>query len=414
MKSVTTHATSMPAPANWRHTTIGEITSVAAGGTPSRLIPEYWEGHIPWVTTRQIDFGIVTKPEEFITDAGLNNSSARTFKKGSILLALIGQGATRGKVAVLGIDAAVNQNCVALCVSENVDPAFVYHNLAHRYEEIRGLSNGGGQSSLNASLVKGIKVFLPSRSEQAVIGRIGDLWDRGIRQLSDLIATKVRFKQGLMQQLLTGNRRFKGYQDEWFSVRLRDVATECDERNRGRMGVKDVMSVTKADGIVPMRERTIGADIARYLVIQKDWFAYNPMRINIGSIARWAGDRNFLVSPDYVVFRCNEPSGSSPGIDPDYLDHLRRSGVWESFVTAAGNGSVRVRIYFDDLGHLKFDLPSMPEQKKIANFLNSADREINLLRKQLESLKQQKKGLMQKLLTGQVRVSLNHLENSHA
>lgn len=172
------------------------------------------------------------------------------------------------------------------------------------------------------------------------------------------------------------------------------------------MGLDSVKAVTKAEGIIPMKERTIAADISRYLVVQKNWFAYNPMRINIGSIARWSGDNEVLVSPDYVVFRCNEPNGKSPGIDPDYLDHLRRSGIWERFVTAAGNGSVRVRIYFSDLGHLKFKLPAPTEQRKIANFLNTADREIDLLRKELEALKQQKKGLMQKLLTGEVRVKV--------
>jgi type I restriction enzyme S subunit len=83
---------------------------------------------------------------------------------------------------------------------------------------------------------------------------------------------------------------------------------------------------------------------------------------------------------------------------------LRRSGIWERFVTAAGNGSVRVRIYFSDLGHLKFKLPSLAEQRRIASFLNAADIEIELLRNQLEAIKQQKKGLMQKLLTGEIRL----------
>ncbi len=246
----------------------------------------------------------------------------------------------------------------------------------------------------------------PPHAEQIAIARVLSTWDRGIWQLTDLIAAKVRLKQGLMQQLLTGKRRFEGFRDQWTAVQLRDVATECDVRNRGLLGVESVMAVTKAEGIVPMRERTIGADITRYLVVRRNWFAYNPMRINIDSIARWGGHNNILVSPDYVVFRCKEANGDHPAIDPDYLDHVRRSGIWEKFVTAAGNGSVRVPIYFSNLGHLKFQLPSLPEQRKIATFLNTADREINLLRKQLEALKQQKKGLMQKLLTGEVRVKL--------
>ena len=281
---------------------------------------------------------------------------------------------------------------------------FQYTRSPQYLEWVALSSRAGAQPNINASEFCSLQIPLPPIEEQKAIVTVLSKWDRAIRQLTDLIGAKVRFKQGLMQQLLTGKRRFKGYRDEWASIQLRDVATECGARNRGQMGLDSVKAVTKAEGIIPMKERTIAADISRYLVVQKNWFAYNPMRINIGSIARWNGDNDVLVSPDYVVFRCNEPNGKTPGIDPDYLDHLRRSSIWENFVTAAGNGSVRVRIYFSDLGHLKFSLPGPNEQRKTANFLNAADREIDLLRKELEAHKQQKKGLMQKLLTGQVWV----------
>ena len=225
-----------------------------------------------------------------------------------------------------------------------------------------------------------------------------------IRRLTDLIAAKVCIKQGLIQQLMTGKRRFKGSNDEWHTVHLKDVTEESDERNRGRLGIESVMAVTKAEGIVPMRERTIAADIDRYSVVQKDSFAYNPMRLNIGSIARWTGEDDILVSPDYVVFRCKEPNGIGPAINADFLDQYRRSGLWERYVTSSGNGSVRVRIYFSDLGAMKLRLPSLSEQRKIAAVLNTADHEIDLLRTEMDALKKQKRGLMQKLLTGQVRV----------
>lgn len=263
-----------------------------------------------------------------------------------------------------------------------------------------GLNSGTAQPKLNLASCQSIPILVPPIEQQKGIAAILTSWERGIRQFADLIAAKVRFKQGLMQQLLTGKRRFKGFDDEWHSVHLKDVAEECEERNRGRLGTESVMAVTKADGIVPMRERTIAADINRYSVVQKDCFAYNPMRLNIGSIARWTGDDDILVSPDYVVFRCKE------AIDADFLDQYRRSGLWERYVTSSGNGSVRIRIYFADLAAMKLRLPPLSEQRKIAAVLLAADREIDLLRKQLDALKQQKKGLMQKLLTGQVRVKI--------
>jgi type I restriction enzyme S subunit len=121
------------------------------------------------------------------------------------------------------------------------------------------------------------------------------------------------------------------------SVLLGDVTEEGRGRNGQKHLVASVMGVTKAEGIVPMEARLIAADIARYKLVQKDWFAYNPMRLNIGSIARWRGESEILVSPDYVVFKCLTEAES--GIAPGYLDHFRQTKTWEEFVTEGGDGS---------------------------------------------------------------------------
>ncbi len=155
------------------------------------------------------------------------------------------------------------------------------------------------------------------------------------------------------------------------NLHLGDATTESTERNGDGQATPQIMGVSKVDGIVPMEVRTIAADTARYKFVRKDWFAYNPMRLNIGSIARWQGDDDILVSPDYVVFKCK--SGGPHRLDPAYLDHFRRSGAWEDFVSEKGDGSVRVRIYYKDLARLQLALPSFPEQQKIADCLDLAD-----------------------------------------
>lgn len=162
------------------------------------------------------------------------------------------------------------------------------------------------------------------------------------------------------------------------------------------------MGVSKVEGIVPMEERTVAADTARYKFVRKDWFAYNPMRLNIGSIARWQGDDDILVSPDYVVFRCK--SSGPHRLDPAYLDHFRRSDAWEDFVSEKGDGSVRVRIYYKDLARLPLALPSFPEQQKIADCLDSADALIAAQGRKVEALRAHKKGLMQQLFPRPERV----------
>lgn len=178
-------------------------------------------------------------------------------------------------------------------------------------------------------------------------------------------------------------------------VRLQDVTAECPTRNGNKLSPMSVMGVTKAEGIIPMQERLIGANISRYKLVRKNWFAYNPMRLNIGSIGRWPNDSDILVSPDYVVFRCLEEP--SLAIDPQYLDHFRRSEQWENFVTESGIGSVRVRIYYNDIARLQLKLPKVAEQQKIADCLTSLDEVIAAHSQKCDALKTHKKGLMQQL-----------------
>lgn len=146
---------------NWRLTSLGEIAKVTSGGTPSRKEPSYWSGDVPWISTSLIDFNVIASAEEYITADGVENSSAKVFPTGTLLMAMFGQGVTRGKVAVLGIDAAFNQACVGITPSKEVDAGYLYQFLAHNYEAIRQLSNSGSQENLNAGLIKGIQVPLP-------------------------------------------------------------------------------------------------------------------------------------------------------------------------------------------------------------------------------------------------------------
>ncbi len=159
------------------------------------------------------------------------------------------------------------------------------------------------------------------------------------------------------------------------------------------------MAVTKQTGMRPMREETIAANIERYKRVPPNAFAYNPMRLNIGSIAMSRFDHKVLVSPDYVVFACDESR-----LIPAYLDHLRHCKAWRNHFELAGNGSVRVRIYYNDLRSFRFQLPSIEVQTRIVRLLDAASDEIELLKQQVTALQTQKRGLMQKLLTGQWRL----------
>ncbi|HDV4112531.1 N-6 DNA methylase [Pseudomonas aeruginosa] len=152
---------------------LGEICDVKSGGTPDRSEPSYWSGNIPWIKTGQIDFGWISKADEYITEAGMMNSSTRMVPAGTVLMAMYGQGITRGKVAILGIDATVNQACAAIIpkAGSPIDRDYLFHVLASKYEELRKISDarGGNQSNLNASLIRSTKIPLPALDIQRKI-----------------------------------------------------------------------------------------------------------------------------------------------------------------------------------------------------------------------------------------------------
>ena len=186
----------------WVIDSIGNIFETTSGGTPSRTESAYWNGDVPWVTTSLVDFGVITSAEEFITAQGLKNSSAKLFPEGTVLMAMYGQGKTRGKVALLGVKAATNQACAAILPRKDIDPYFVFLNLAGRYEEIREMSNSGGQENLSQGLIREIRFSFPPRDDEQrkVTVCLGSL-DAQITAETQKLDTLKTHKKGLMQQL---------------------------------------------------------------------------------------------------------------------------------------------------------------------------------------------------------------------
>ena len=189
-------------PKDWHRSTLGEIARIASGGTPDRSKPEYWGGDIPWVTTGEIQFNTITDSTEKITAAGLQNSSAKRFPPGTLLMAMYGQGKTRGQVAQLGIEAATNQACAAIQLQNSYDIDFYFQYLTSQYEALRELGNSGTQKNLNGGIIKGVDVPVPPYGEQRRIAKILSTWDQAIATTRRLVANSRRQVQALLQQLL--------------------------------------------------------------------------------------------------------------------------------------------------------------------------------------------------------------------
>jgi type I restriction enzyme S subunit len=197
-------------PESWTVCRLADHFAVASGGTPLRTVSDYWEnGTIPWVKTGEINYSVITRTEEHITPAGLAGSSARLFPAGTLMMAMFGQGVTRGRVGFLGIEASCNQACAAIQpTAAVVDVRFLYHFLTWRYEAIRSLAHGGQQQNLNLEIIRNMPIAFPqSRDEQQelvaildAIDRKHDLHHRKAAVFSDLFNT-------LLHELLIGKIR---------------------------------------------------------------------------------------------------------------------------------------------------------------------------------------------------------------
>ena len=147
-------------------TTIGALTTVVTGATPSRKRSDYYNGTIPWVKTGEIEQGIINDAEEHITDLAVAETNCKILPVNTIMLAMYGVGKTRGQSGILKIEAATNQACAAILPNETYDPHFLLYFLRNQYEAIRRLGQGTQQTNLNLSIVRGIAVPKASLAKQ--------------------------------------------------------------------------------------------------------------------------------------------------------------------------------------------------------------------------------------------------------
>jgi type I restriction enzyme S subunit len=197
-------------PETWTESRLGTVARFSSGGTPSREVSEYWTGGtIPWVKTTEINYETITETEERITEAGLNNSSAKIFPVGTLVMAMYGQGVTRGRVGILGIAAATNQASAAIMPhsEEEVSTVFLYHFLEFHYEYLRQRGHGANQTNLSLTLLKQFPVYYPKHREQLGIVAVLRAVDekRAIHERERIVL--IALFRNLLHQLMTAQIR---------------------------------------------------------------------------------------------------------------------------------------------------------------------------------------------------------------
>jgi type I restriction enzyme S subunit len=399
-------------PEGWKLIQVGKHAKLVAGGTPSTLNSQYWEnGDVLWMRSGDIHKKRVYEVDGRITELGLKNSSAALLPVNSILVALAGQGKTRGTVAINKVELSTNQSVAAIIPDKEIDYEFLFYNLDARYELLRRLSTGdGGRGGLNLQILKDIFCALPPLPEQRKIAEILSTWDEAIAKTERLLAALRARKKGLMQRLLTGQVRFAGFDDEWREQKLSDVIElKHGYQFRQYDFVDHGISIIKIGNVVGST-----LDLSSLTFVDenrekefKDFIIKNgdilmSLTGNIGRVVEVKSQNRPLLQ-NYRVGKF-EPKA---GLDKRYMKFLLSSPLLTQQLNKFANQSAQANFGKQDLDKLTMQIPQdFIEQRKIADFLDICDQEVGASAKKLEALQQQKKGLMQRLLTGQVRVRI--------
>jgi type I restriction enzyme, S subunit len=193
-------------PEHWQLKKLGEICQTTSGGTPSRQKASYYHGNIPWVKSGELDRGLILNTEEKISEEAIKNSSAKVFPKGTLLIALYG--ATIGKLAFLGVDAATNQAICGIFKNDNIDSNYLYHFLFYKKPNLVKQGIGGAEPNISQGILKNLDLPIPPLPEQqAIVAKIEALLselDNGKKQLQIAQQQLKVYRQSILKRAFVG------------------------------------------------------------------------------------------------------------------------------------------------------------------------------------------------------------------
>jgi type I restriction enzyme S subunit len=335
--------------------------------------------------------------------------TATKIKYGDILFA--GSGETNEEI---GKSAAylLSQDCYAggdliIFTPKNADSLFLSYslNIGEGRKKLTELGQGQSVVHIYKSEIEKLKLHLPPVSEQKRIVSVIETWDKSIEKLVSKINVKKQLKISLMQGLLTGKVRLPGFADRWKIVNLGDLLKERNERDVESEKLL-LYSLTIENGVCPKGERydrsfLVKSDSKVYKKTYKNDIVYNPANLRYGAIAHNKNENPVLLSPIYQVLFVKDEKETN-------IDFIGQLLTWERQIrkmSAYAEGTLieRMEVKIDSFKTIQIDIPDKKEQDAIANILNTASKEIFLLEEKLSFIQEQKRYLLNNLITGTIR-----------
>lgn len=405
-------------PNEWNVKKIGDIIEIKTGGTPSKSNDDYWtNGNIPWMVSGDINKKVIREVDGKITKLGMEKSAAKLLPPKTVMIALNGQGKTKGTVAYLEREVTCNQSLAGFIPNDKYYSKYLYYNLQNRYLEIRSLAGDEARNGLNLGLLRDIYVPLPSYKEQEKIADILSTVDSQIDDTDKLIEKTKVLKKGLMQRLLTkgiGHTEFKKTEVgeipvEWEVRNLLSLSLTKGEYGIGASATEYVLGKPRYLRITDIGEdsRLLNNEVRGFKESDYESFILKEGDIVFARTGNTTGksyvynnnDGELVYAGFLIRFRINKEL-----VNENYIKYVLQTKRYWDWIKVMSTRSGQPGINSNEYGELKIQLPILDEQNRISSILSSIDNQIEEYEDKKIKLEELKKGLMQQLLTGKVRV----------
>ena len=443
-------------PKNWISATLGEVAKWSSGGTPKRSNKSYYGGNIPWIKTGDLNNKIVTEANEFLTEAGIKNSSAKLFPKGSVGIAMYG--ATIGKTALFGIDAATNQACAVAQTYDGVSNEFLHYYLKSEKQNFIDKGKGGAQPNISQTIIKAHPIPRPPLPEQhrivakldALMARVAVL-EAGLARIPQLLAD---FRQSVLSKAVTGELT-----EEWREGKelggIVNLFNRISERRlkSSKKKVREISSSVRGDLELFDLPDTWTWTNLRFVMNEDDSFCYGVVQpgdyvdneqklvrvldINAGKIKMeqlrgisWSVDEKYkrsrinpgdlLVSVVGTIGRTAVVPSNCAGFniaravakvpirdfDTNYVKIFIDSIYGQSWLLGDSREVARKTLNLEQLSTLPVPIPSPEEQAEIVRRVESLFAQADAIEARYEKLKQKVETLPQAILAKAFRGEL--------
>ena len=374
----------------WEMSSIGEQFELYSGNTPSRMNKNQFDGSINWITSGELKEHYISDTKEKISEEAAKNNSLKLLPVGTFVIAIYGLEANgvRGTCSITTRESTISQACMAFTSKMDIQNEFLY-SWYKKHGNIIGIkyAQGTKQQNLSYDIIERFNISYPCMEEQKKLIRFISLIDQRIATQNKIIEDLKKLKSAIIEMEYTHKTKSNSH--------IGDFIEQTSKRNKN-CAIQNVLSVSNRQGFIQQSEqfenRSVASDdTSNYKIVEKNDFAFNPARINVGSIARLTTFDRGIVSPMYICFRTKDT------LFPKYLDYYFETKQFFTEIQKRLEGSVRQCLSFEGLCNIPLCIPTIEVQQQVGKQLSTLVQEIKLEIDLLELLQRQKKFLLHQM-----------------